>query len=274
MAITEASKFNPLTAVDNGRKYLDTLANKYVVKPKNSKGIFGFVFDYEGEATARLQAEITDHYSESNTVLNDHIALRPLRITLRGFVSELMLLKPQGLLGALAAIQNKLTTVPAYLQKYTPGAIATIQKAITKATNVVNTIDQSIARVKNIVGLFSKSAPPVSKQEKAYIQLQSLFFARSPMLIETPYGAFGNMVIESLSFVQDETTRTWSDISVGLKQINFVQEAQSTPDKNVNRRAQQDQAPIDKGKTQGKSLAASFVDAFKASNTWKKVSGQ
>lgn len=274
MAITESPRFNPLTTVDNGRKYLDTLANKYVVKPKNAKGIFGFVFDYEAEANARLQAEITDHYSESNTVLNDHIALRPLRITLRGFISEVVALPPQGLVGALDAIQNKLTTVPAYLGKYTPGAIATIQKAITKATNVVNTIDQSIARVKNIVGLFSKAAPPIPKQERAYIQLQSLFFARSPMLVETPYGSFSNMVIEALSFTQDEATKTWSDITVGMKQMTFVQEAQNTPDKNANRNAQMVQGAVDKGKTQGKSLAASFVDAFKASNTWKRFTGQ
>lgn len=274
MALTEIAKLNPLTSIDNGRKYLDTLANKYVVKPKNSKGIFGFVFDYEGEASARLQAEITDHYSESNTVLNDHIALKPLRVTLRGFISELVFLKPQGLLGALGSIQNKLTTVPAYLGKYTPGGIAKIQKAITQTTNIVTRIDQSIARVKNIVGLFSKAAPQKSKQEKAYAQLQSLYFARSPMIVETPYGIFGNMVIESLAFVQDDITKTWSDISVALKQINFVQEAQGTPDKNVNRHAQQAQGPIDKGKTQGKSLAASFVDAFKASGTWKRATAQ
>lgn len=269
--ITEIFKTNPVNTVQKGRDYIDNLANKYIVKPKNAKGIFGFVFDYEGESSATMQADITDHYAEDNTVINDHVALRPLRIQLKGFVSELILKKPEGLVGALDLIQNKLTTVPAYLGDYTPGVISTIQKAITKTQNVVNTIDQSISRVKNIAGLFTKSTPPISKQESAYLQLQAFYFARFPMLIETPYGSFNNMVIESLSFIQDESTKFWSDITVGFKQLNFVKEAQASPDKNINRFQQQTQEVIDKGKTQGKSLAASIVDGIKGSSLFKKL---
>lgn len=270
MSVLPVLQSNPITTVQNGRAYLDNLANKFIVKPKNAKGIFGFVFDYEGDSTLQYNVQITDHYAEDNSVINDHIAIQPLRMVLRGFISELVLKAPSGILGSLGSIQNKLTTVPAYLGDYTPGALAKIQKAITKTTNVVNTIDQSIARVKNVVGLFKKATPAITKQEKAFLELQSLMFSKFPMLVETPYGVFNNMVIEGITFIQDENTKSWSDISVSLKQMNFVKTATANPDKNANRFMQQSQSITDKGKTQGKSIAASVVDAIKGSSLFTR----
>ena len=58
--------------------------------------------------------------------------------TLRGFVAELVYKPNDGVLGAINSIQNRLTTVPAYLGKYTPGSLATIQRAATQASNVGN----------------------------------------------------------------------------------------------------------------------------------------
>lgn len=254
--------FNPLTTVKKGRDYVDTLSNKYIVKPKNAKGIGGFVFDYEGETRFNLQAEITDHFTEDNTSIQDHIAIKPLRMMLRGFIGELILKAPQGLLGALNLLQNRLTTVPAYLGNYTPQMIGKVQNVITQATSVVNTIDQSISRVKNIVGLFDKSAPAVTKQEKAYLTLQSLYFTKQIMLVETPYGVFNNMVIESLIFIQPEETKNWSDISVTLKQMNFARTETVKSNKKLNRRMKQAQPVIDKGKTQGTPATQSVLFGF------------
>lgn len=250
MALVETAK-QGLQGVQNGRSYLDNLANKFVVKPKTAKGIGGFVFDYEGEANLQIQADITDHYAENNTAIQDHIAIHPIKITLKGFIAELVMRKPTGLAGALEQIQNRLTTVPAYLGKYTPGAVATIQKALTTAQNTVNTIDQSLARVKNIVGLFDKSVLGRTAQEKAYNKLQSLMVTKQLMFVETPYGTFNNMAIESLIMVQDDSTKEWSDITVSLKRLNLVDVQTSTIDFRAGRNVQQSQLPVDKGSTKG-----------------------
>lgn len=256
-----------IQTVQNGRSYVDTLANKYIVKPKTVKGIGGFLFDYEGDSTLNLQADITDHYSETNVAIQDHIAIKPLRMTLKGFISELAVKKPEGLLGALEQIQNKLSTVPAYLGKYTPGGIKNIQKAITKTQNVVNTIDQSLARVKNIVGFFDKTTQGRTAQEKAYNKLQTLMVTKQLVFVQTPYGTFNNMAIESLVFVQDETTKTWSDITVTLKHLNLVDVKTSTIDVKATRNYQQSQSAVDQGGTssgkQDKTLAAKIFDSFR-----------
>lgn len=250
MALTEIPKAG-LQTIQNGRSYVDGLANKFVVKPKTAKGIGGFLFDYEGDSNLQLQADITDHYNEDNTAVQDHIAIHPIKMTLRGFVSELVLTPPQGILGAISSIQNRLTTVPAYLGKYTPGAVATIQKALTKTQNVVNTIDQSLARVKNIVGMFEKTVQGRTKQEKAYNKLQTLMVTKQLMFVETPYGTFNNMAIESLVLVQDETTKQWSDISVTLKRMQFVEVMTATIDFRDGRNVQQSASATDKGSTKG-----------------------
>lgn len=253
-----------LESVQNGRNYLDTLANRFVVKPKTVRGIGGFVFDYESETTVQLQADITDHFAENNTSIQDHIAQRPARINLRGFVAELAVKAPEGLHGLFTAIQSKLGVVPAYLGDYTPQALQKVQAVLTQTQSVVNRIDQGLARVKNIVQVFDNSAPEPTKQAKAYAQLEALYLSKQVFVVETPYKMFDNMVIESLSISQDETTRDWSDISVGLKQVRFAEVRLVADDGTfASRTAAQRAAVADKGKTKGQEVSVSALKKAK-----------
>src|SRR5579863_4903278 len=47
------------------------------------------LFHYEAENTAQLQSDITDHFIEDNTAIQDQIALKPEKITVHGFIGEL-----------------------------------------------------------------------------------------------------------------------------------------------------------------------------------------
>lgn len=246
--------------LQDGNNYLNTLANKYVVKPKNAKGIGGFLFDYEGETNVTYQAEITDHWIETNDPVQDHIAQKPVRLMLRGFIGELVLKQPAGLVGALATLQSKLTTVPAYIGKYTPGTIALLQRGVTTAQNTVNTIDQGLQRVKNIVGLFPGAAPQKSKQQQAFSQLTALYLSRQVFTVQTPYTSFDSMVIETLTFIQPEETKYWSDISVTMKQLRFVDtQVSSTKAAFGGRAAKQREAQVSQGNTKGTPQSASIL---------------
>lgn len=69
---------------------LSTLDKQAIVRPNNPpRGIAGFLFDYDAEQFMELVAEVTDHFIEDNTTLQDNIALLPERITVRGSVAEL-----------------------------------------------------------------------------------------------------------------------------------------------------------------------------------------
>ena len=256
-----------INGADSARSYIDTLANKYIVKPKNAKGIGGFVFQYEGSSEARQQADITDHFAEDLTPLNDHVAIRPFRLTLRGFIGELVMKKPEGLVGALDTIQNRLSVVPAYLGKYTPTQLAKIQAITTKAQNLTSEFDQTLARVKNIVGFFENSSPGTTQQKHAWLKLNALFTSRKPLFVESPYGIHANMVIESLTFIQPEDTADWSDITVTLKQVRLIDVTVSQVVYR-NRNEAQRAATVNNGTTKCKkiapSLAVTIIDSFKS----------
>ena len=65
-----------------------TAANLYVVQPADPNSEI-FLFDTRGEEEANLESDITDNYIEDNTAMQDHIGLKPMTITLRGYVGEL-----------------------------------------------------------------------------------------------------------------------------------------------------------------------------------------
>ncbi len=272
-AAAAAQKYNPLNMVANGRGYLDTLANKFILKPASAKGLAGFVFDYEGETEVMVQSEITDHYSEQNSFLNDQAAQRPQRITMSGFVGELVYTPSLGVLGALANLQDKLSTLPAILGKYTPSIVQKIQKTTQDVSNTVKKIDNAISRAQNLVGLFIGSAPAPTKQEKAYQQLYSLWSNNVVFTLETPFNYFRSVMIEHMSFIQDDTTKQWSEIIVTVKEVRFtgivVQGPGLSPQlaaqTQMGRSQYQSQAPVNKGQTKGLTVPfANVTDRFNA----------
>lgn len=219
---TGSGSFNPLDMVVSARGMLDTLTNKFILKPANAQGLAGFIFDYEGDTQVVVQSEITDHYTEQNAFVNDHAAQKPQRITLRGFVGELVANPNLGVLGALNTLQSKLSTLPALLGKYTPGVVDKIAAATTTATTVVNKVDNAISRAQNIVGLILPSTPSATKQEKAYQQLYTLWANNAVFTLTTPFTYFRSVMIEHMMFIQDETTKQWCEISVTVKEMRFT----------------------------------------------------
>lgn len=253
-----SSKFNPLNQVVKGRGYLDTLANKYLLKPVNAKGIGGFLFDFEGETQVNIQSEITDHYSENGTFVNDHAAQKPQRITLRGFVGELVANPNLGVLGAIATLQGKLTSLEAITGKYTPSVVQKIQQGLLTVNKTVNKIDNAINRAQNVVGLFVGSAPAPTKQEKAYQQLYALWSNNTVFTLDTPFNYFRSVMIESMMVVQPDDTKQWSEWSITVKEVRFVfpvdetgMSARLAAQTQMGRSQFQIQSKTLKGKTQG-----------------------
>ena len=195
--------------------------NKYVLNVKGNQGIYGFVFDYEDESRISLQSEITDHYMESNAFVNDHIARKPMRVTLRGFSGEAVQTATT-ISGVLQTLQNKLTTLPSLLGKYTPGAVQKIQSAVTNLQNVANEVDNAIGKAKSIFGMVVGFGTGPTKQQQAYQKLYGAWQAGVVFDIDTPFNHFPNMAIESVVMVQDAMTKEWSDICVTLKEMRFA----------------------------------------------------
>ena len=250
------------TGISDGRSYLDNKANT-LLGVKSSKGISGFLFDIPDRDSISVDWDITDHFTESNSFLNDHKVKKPVIITLSGFIGELVFRAPAGVEGAVQEISNRLETVEAYLGDFTPGAVQQAQRVVQQAQSTISAINQTLDKVQNVVGFFDGEGPEETAQQKAFNQLNALG-DEVILTAQTPWKFYDDMTIQSLSFIQDSESELITDISVTLKQIR-VSETKTTD-------FDQDQFPVreliqsgpeeDQGNIRGQEESSSLL--FKA----------
>ena len=196
-----------------------------------------FIFDYEGEQTTELVSDITDHFIEDNTALQDQIALNPVRVTTKGFVSELNNVIPS-ILQPLKTITQALTSINAYA----PAVSATAQIAFDQAfqayqiaTNAYNSAVSAWSSLSGsgtsvISGNFPIAKQPgQNKQQTAFQLFYGYWYNRTLFTIQTPWAIFQNMAIEKLRPIQSEDTRTFTTFECTFKQIRTAQTATSLP---------------------------------------------
>jgi hypothetical protein len=185
------------------------------------------LFHYEGEQTAMLESDITDHYVEDNTAIQDQIALRPETITTHGFIGELNDV-PTGILKLLKAAADKLLIIGAY----TPELAVAAQIAYAEATLVYaaasSLADSAISAwdtLQNQGGnsvIGSGGLTPQkgqNKQQTMFQQFYGYWRDRRLFTVQTPWAVFQDMAIKSLRAIQDAETRVITDFEVTFKII-------------------------------------------------------
>lgn len=226
--VTPLSSFNQFTSGDinvpgASESYQTFLNSGFIVAPQGVLQIGPFAFDYEGDDNVNQASEITDHFVEDNTAVQDHIGIKPVQITLKGIVSELTFGRTVAntLLVALTSVENGLSQTAAYLGKYTAGVTDTLLTTISQVENVAVQIEQGAARVAQIASYFTAGAYK-SKQQQAYAQLSALQQARILFTVYTPFQVFSNMAIEDFDITQPGATKTQANVTVRMKQLQFT----------------------------------------------------
>lgn len=232
---------------------------KAVVQKQDTKivdGINGLVFDIPQTETVTLTAQITDHWTETNVAIQDHIAIEPVKITLTGIVAELVWEKSKGAAAAEQAIQRAME-VPGMSPELSQGATSWLSgyEEINRQKN------QAVDIYNDLNTFFDKNLIATTKQGKAYGKLEAMFYGRTLCTINTPWKFFTNMAIENLTFNQDETTRDMTTVTVTFKQINSVEIAAIKVDLPPIPASQRAEVK-NKGTVQpNKSVAADLFDA-------------
>lgn len=218
-----SSNYNVSGASDTYKTFLTAGG---IVAPPGVLQISSFAFDYEGDDEVMLGNEITDHWVEDNNAVQDHIGVKPVMITLKGRISELTFSAATSgaILSALAAVENTLSQVPAYIGTYTPGVEQTLLTAITQAQNIAVQIEQAAARLQQLSSFFSTLllGPQRNKQQAAFAMLSALRNSRVLFTVYTPFQVFYNMAIMDIRATQPAGTKTISDFSVSMKQLQFA----------------------------------------------------
>lgn len=204
--------------------WVDTLGSQGSPLAAGSATIDGLAFDYTGEIKVESTSDITDHYMEDNTPSQDHIAIAPRRVTLKGLVGELVAGPgPSGVLGVLNNIQDALTLVPGFIPIKTPTAILKANKAISSAQKLASQVSTAVGRGKSLWKMFSKGDIADTKQAQMYQRLEKIQFNTSILIaVTTPFCYYPAMAIESIMALQPEDTKFLSEFTVTLKEVRYA----------------------------------------------------
>ncbi len=216
-----------------------------------------FLFHYEGEQSIQLQSDITDHYIEDNTALQDQISLKPPVISTHGYIGELTNIPPLPL-AAVKAIANKLTIVSAYTPALSASALIAYNTAFQLYQTAQNAANSAVSAWTSITGTGGESVisgnynvpvqsqPNQTAQQQAFQQLYGYWATRTLFTVQTPWAVFKNMAIMSMRPIQSSDDSTISDFEMSFKQIRIAQTATTggTLGANLQGRAASQAAPV------------------------------
>jgi len=188
------------------------------------------LFHYEGEQSVTLESDITDHYIEDNTALQDQISLKPEMITTHGFIGELNDVAPAAL-APVKAVADKLVSISGYTPALSATALLAYNTAFQlyqTAASAANSAVSAWATVTNSGGnsyVGSNGLTAVANQNKQQIMFQQLYgywFNRVLFTVQTPWCVFENMAIKSLRAIQDAETNVITDFELTFKTIRIA----------------------------------------------------
>lgn len=210
------------------------------------------LFHYEGENVAHLQSDITDHFIEDNTAIQDQVALKPERVTVHGFIGELNDVFPvsipnngqiSALLPNVAAFVPQLTVAGQSAINTAFAAYQTANAAKNAAVNAwgaLSNIGRPGASAGTVIGSSGinvngaavtsvASLSPQNLQQALFQQFYLYWRTRTLFTIQTPWAVFQNMAIEELRALQDESTRMITDFYISFKMLRFSTTFLQTP---------------------------------------------
>lgn len=223
-----------------------------------------FLFNYEGEQAVILESDITDHYIENNTAIQDQIALKPVQITTQGFIAELNDVVPT-VLSNFNQLAQKLSTISAF----TPSLSASAQIAYNTAFQLYQTANNAAtAAVSAWESISNPLIPQISqnqtKQQKAFNLFYGWWAGRYLFSVQTPWQIFQNMAIKTLRPVQSAETNTITTFEITFKQIRTVQAAVAQPQSKISqsRLSQQSRTPVDQGVSSPRPSADLYTSLY------------
>lgn len=255
-------------------------ATKALLTNPGAKGISGFLFSIPLNEEVTISAQITDHWIEDNTSVQDHIALEPIRLRLTGIVAELVYEKDK-----IEAYVNQVLDRLGPLNVIQPAGAASTRQWLSQYNQTSQAINNAVNEFSKTRAALSGGQAPKDRQQSAYDKFENWMLFRSwipspgpttvfaslykPaggfsqkyefLTVVTPWRTFENMAIETVIFSQDETTRDLSTVEVTLKQIRSVSIVKQA--KNLSNRAAGPGGVVEKAKSPGVEVSIGYGTA-------------
>lgn len=237
------------TAQNAGRTFVSVAA---------TGGYAGFIFDITKDETVEMDSEITDHYIEDGSAVQDHIALAPDRVTVSGLVGEYKNIIANDTNSLQRAVQ-KLTTLQSYLPPLSDAAQSVYNIFSRKSDNFASWegFTDLASDIGNLWKDYKNINIPANEQQRAFLYFEALRNARVTFTIQTPFRYYTDMAIEKIIARQSGASRDETDFEVVFKKIRYVRTELtdiSEKGERQSRNAQQWSSVVKKGITKGKEL--------------------
>ena len=189
------------------------------------------VFHYEGEQTVSLESDVTDHFIEDNTSVQDQVALRPEIITTHGFIGDLNNVPANAALAALQIAANALTSVSGYLPGLSVTALEAYNTAVLANSTITAATQSAVSAYNSLSGNGGESVingnsitltGNQTPQQQYFQQFYAYWATRTQFTVQTPWAIFQNCIIKNLRAIQDADTRTITDFEVTFKVLRFA----------------------------------------------------
>lgn len=232
-----------------------------------STGIAGFKFHIDQSEQVNMESDITDHYVDTNSAVQDHIARRPITITLNGYQGEYYYsVHPvQDMVSKIGSILTLVENFKPKLDAFTNQIkIRQTQRSLIALNNGNTTEAEKYGELAgkqeinlkqynaiDLFKLFQNIYKLTSAQTRAFYYFEALWKSEILFTVETRWKRFDNMVIQKVTPLGDNNADI-TDFSITFKQIGITT-SKSESIKDVAGRlkdqaAQITKKGIDKGK--------------------------
>lgn len=247
------SDYQNLDAVDKISEYFQHNIDEYFIQPSPDTGIGTVKLDIIGEQTLTYTSDVTDHYSESNSAIQDNISKPPAVYNIKGYVGELYYYNEPSQQGELQFLTSKLTPIATFLPSQSVG-LRQAQDTFLRVAQITDTVDNFWKRALEL-------SPTQNHQQQVYNALKTLRDERIPINVTSPWNDLKGFIIIELTFSQNSTTREMTEINITLKEYKQVSNQITTynPSKYQSRAADERATNVQQGVTTG--LPQSLIDS-------------
>lgn len=238
-----------------------------VVKILGATGIAGFKFNIPQREQIKLHNEVTDHYVDTNRPLQDHIAARPVSITLQGLQGDYFYSVNQ-IEDTLAKVVPTMALVKQFLPKLS-AATMQIKSAYNKkaldlsfAKDIYNQglsvgdklgLGFKVLNETDVFAIFQQLYKLKSPQTRAFFFFESLANSKAIFSVESTYKRYDYMVITDIQALRDENADI-TDFTLTFKQINVTASLVRDLNNAAGRTRQQLAEIVNKGVDRGKKV--------------------
>lgn len=243
-----------------------------VVNVLSSTGIAGFKFHLPETEQVNMESNITDYYTDSNSVMQDHIARAPVTIMVNGMQGEYfysvneiedLLANVTPVLSLVKQFAPKLSSATMQIKqnwaKYQESQqglaayYATFDKGI-PLNQSLNNLWNDLNGV-DLFQLFQNLYKLKSAQTRAFLFFEALWKSQAVFSVETTWKRYDNMLIQKVTPIRDSNADI-TEFSVIFKQMNFAQSRYESLNNAAGRTRQQLLKQVNKGIDKGSQAEA------------------